>query len=515
MESLLPYLAKSGALLAVFWAAYHFLLRGETFFRANRWFLLAGLVTSVVLPLVTFRKIVWVQREPVDFVPMEYAALQAQPGFDWSLLWMVAYGLGIFLMLGKFTFDFIALRKTLRGRKVLRQSDFRLVDTTEHVAPFSYFRYIVYNSSLYDERDLRNILAHEKVHSQQLHSVDMLAARACCILFWFNPFAWLYKRAVLQNLEFIADSEAIRAVADRRSYQLTMLKVTAHQQNIDISNQFFQSLIKKRIVMLNKNQSNSWHSWKYLTVLPVLAAFLLYFQVRVVAQEKEQGMVNEAIAAAQSGVRLVIDKNTSDSELKQETARLKKEHGVTLKFSKVKRNSNGEITSIKAEFKDKNGKSGVTHVSGGDPISPISFYKNDDGSIGFGNGGRHAWRRGEDVAVFMRHPSAPHAPGAPEVPGAPGHPDIAVPEPPMPGQIYRSIREGEDRHVIISKDKDGKSTVIVNGEVVADADKILSEMAPLRDGFAYRMSQDGDVIINTEEIRKISKDAAKIGRAHV
>jgi hypothetical protein len=33
-----------------------FLLRKETFFTANRWFLLAGLVTSVVLPLVVLLK---------------------------------------------------------------------------------------------------------------------------------------------------------------------------------------------------------------------------------------------------------------------------------------------------------------------------------------------------------------------------------------------------------------------------------------------------------------------------
>lgn len=511
METLLLYLVKSSALLALFWIAYHFLLRGETFFRSNRWFLLAGLATSVLLPLVTFEKIVWVERDGTAFFPMDVAAASpSAPDFDWASLSLVIYGIGIVLMLAKFTNDFRALRRAINGRKVLRQSDFRLVDTPEHVAPFSYFKYIVYNSSLYDERDLRNILAHEKVHSRQMHSLDMLAARVCCVLFWFNPFAWLYKKSVLQNLEFIADSEAIRAVADRRSYQLTMLKVTAHQQNVDISNQFFQSLIKKRIVMLNKNQSNLWQSWKYLAIFPVLAAFLLQFQVRVVAQEKEQGMVNEALAGAQSGVQMVIDKNSSDAQLKEEAAMLKKQHGVTLKFSKVKRNSNGEITSIKAEFKDKNGKSGVTHVSSDDPISPISFYKNEDGSIGFGTNGRHVWRGAEDVAFVYRHADAPPAPGAPDFPAAPGHPRLAgVPEPPVPGRAYRT---GEDRHVIIRKDKDGKSTVTINGEVVADTDKILKELEPLQEGFAYKFSEDGDVMVNREEIRRFSREAAKNAR---
>jgi len=63
MENLFFYLLKSAGLLAMFFVAYHFLLRKETFFNGNRWFLLSGLFTSVLLPLVTFEKIVWVEAE--------------------------------------------------------------------------------------------------------------------------------------------------------------------------------------------------------------------------------------------------------------------------------------------------------------------------------------------------------------------------------------------------------------------------------------------------------------------
>ena len=69
--------------------------------------------------------------------------------------------------------------------------------------------------------------------------------------------------------------------------------------------------------------------------------------------------------------------------------------------------------------------------------------------------------------------------------------------------------------MIISKDKDGKPTVIVNGEVVADAAKILSEIEPLRQGFAYHISEDGDVVMNAKEIRKISRDAARNAREQI
>jgi hypothetical protein len=97
---------------------------------------------------------------------------------------------------------------------------------------------------------------------------------------------WLYKKAVLQNLEFIADSEASKKISDKKAYQLTLLKITTQENCVVLTNHFYQSLIKKRIVMLNKNQSNKRNYWKYAVVLPLLGAFVFFFQVEVVAQEK-------------------------------------------------------------------------------------------------------------------------------------------------------------------------------------------------------------------------------------
>jgi len=94
---------------------------------------------------------------------------------------------------------------------------------------------------------------------------------------------WLYKKAMLQNLEFIADSEALKNISDKKSYQITLLKVTTHENCVAITNPFYQSLIKKRIVMLNKNQSKKVNSWKYALIIPILIGFLFYFQVNVVA----------------------------------------------------------------------------------------------------------------------------------------------------------------------------------------------------------------------------------------
>ena len=290
METLFIYLIKSSGLIGMFYLSYHILLRKETFFNSNRWFLLAGLISSVVLPLVVFTKIVWVDPTPTNFdwskIPVTNTVENEAFEINWYFVFAVVYSIGIVGFLLKFAFDFYSLAKVLKGKTIRKQADFKFIDITENVSPFSYFNSIVYNSSLYSETELENILEHEKVHSAQNHTIDVLISRLFCIVFWFNPLVWLYKNAISQNLEFIADSEASKIISDKKAYQLTLLKITTQENCVAITNHFYQSLIKKRIVMLNKNQSNKRNSWKYLLVLPLLGAFVFFFQVKVVAQEK-------------------------------------------------------------------------------------------------------------------------------------------------------------------------------------------------------------------------------------
>jgi hypothetical protein len=290
METLLIYLVKSSGLIGMFYLAYYFLLRKETFFNSNRWFLLAGLITSVILPLIVFTKIIWVNPSPTPFdwskIPVTTTSENEAFEISWYLAFSFIYSIGILVFLMKFAFDFYSLSKVLKGKTIQQQGDFKFIDVVENVSPFSYFNSIVYNSSLYSDSELENILEHEKVHSSQNHTIDVLISRLFCIVFWFNPLIWFYKKAIVQNLEFIADSEASKNISDKKAYQLTLLKITTQENCVVLTNHFYQSLIKKRIVMLNKNQSNKRNYWKYVVVLPLLGAFLFFFQVKVVAQEK-------------------------------------------------------------------------------------------------------------------------------------------------------------------------------------------------------------------------------------
>lgn len=136
--------------------------------------------------------------------------------------------------------------------------------------------------------------------------------------------------------------------------------------------------------MLNTNPSNKKRMWKYSVVLPFLALFFLAFQIKTLAQVKEQVFITPKTEITE----FIITKNTTDKEIKEETNTLKKEHDVNLKVSKLKRNSNNEIIALDIKFKDKDGSTGRMTANGDQPIKPIRFFKeiDENGKINIGFG---------------------------------------------------------------------------------------------------------------------------------
>ncbi|MDI5894776.1 M56 family metallopeptidase [Flavobacterium algoritolerans] len=413
MEALYIYLIKSSGLIALFYLAYYFMLRKETFFTSNRWFLLLGLFTSAVLPLVVYTKIIMVESSSknIDWsrIPITNSIENEPFEINWYIVFGITYAIGIILFMGKFVFDFYSLNTVLKGKTIQNQADFKFIDTTENVAPFSYFNTIVYNSSLYSSSELENILEHEKVHSDQNHTVDVLISRLFCILFWFNPLIWLYKKAILQNLEFIADNEATKKISDKKAYQFTLLKITTHENCVAITNHFYQSLIKKRIVMLNKNQSKKSNSWKYVLIIPALVAFVILFQVNVIAQEKTAVQATtEIIKANEKSVDVYkINKNTTDEELKEKSSNLKENYAIIATFSGIKRNSKNELTAIKVDLKKGKEIAQKMETKGTEAINEFGIIvsKDDNGMLTVNFGSDETIINQESIVIAPNAPS--------------------------------------------------------------------------------------------------------------
>jgi len=505
----------------MFYLAYYFLVRKETLFNSNRWFLLAGLFTSALLPLFFIKKIIWVERPKIsmaDLVAYSQQAtattkeIQAVEAFDWTQLIWFGYISIAFVLVIKIVLNLLSLYRMLHKQQMFKREGFTLVDLDDNISPFSFFKYIVYNSDFYTDAELQSIILHEQVHSKEHHSFDVLLVKLFTVVFWFNPFVWLYKKAISQNLEYIADQKAIQQLDDRQAYQHALLKVVSHQNCLSITNHFYQSLIKKRIVMLNTNQSHKRNSWKYALVIPALIGFVLLFQIKTIAQEKEESAFMEKLRNSE-GIHIKIDKSSSDEDLKKEAARLKEEHGVTLKCTKIKRNTSGEITGIKVEFKDKKGNKGTTQVNGDEPIKPIHFYKNDE-AIGFGE------PKQVRVITNINHGKNENATneGEPEMSYAYHFDDDSIPEIKDLNFDFDINTDGADR--IASNDgnskiiikKDGKKPlVIINGKVVEGDESSLDkdELEELKN--ASKMN-DGDseatqIIINGKDMAKVRSEA--------
>lgn len=75
-------------------------------------------------------------------------------------------------------------------------------------------------------------------------------------------------------------------------------------------------------------------------------------------------------------------KNTPEQEMKDDIKALA-DYGVTVKYSGVKRNSKGEITAIKVDYKDRKGNKGTLEYDQEQPITDIVLFK-QNGTIGFG-----------------------------------------------------------------------------------------------------------------------------------
>jgi beta-lactamase regulating signal transducer with metallopeptidase domain len=392
MENLLLYFIKANGLIILFYLMYLLFLRKETFFVSNRWYFIFGLFLSLVLPLITFTKTIWVEPVPIADLYQETLPINSsktektipESTIDWSLIILSTYLTISFLIICKIGVELVSFYNKIRKQSRQKAIDFTLIHSTTTENPFSFFHFIVINTNLFSETELHHILTHESIHVKQKHSIDVLFGKLFCALFWVNPIIWLYRKAMLQNLEFIADSKTFEQIENKYEYQKTLLKVVTHQHDLSITNQFYQSLIKKRIVMLHTNQSHKRNAWKYATILPLLVGFMLLFQIETVAQVKEKSKnVSYAVSSSFSSI---LTKNSTDKELRELEKTFSNEK-YKLKISKVKRNKEGEIIGIKLSFDSGKTYNRILERKSTEPIDNIRIFinsdKDDDTTCGF------------------------------------------------------------------------------------------------------------------------------------
>ncbi|SNS02231.1 M56 family metallopeptidase [Dokdonia pacifica] len=292
------YIIKSITILSIFYIIYRIVLQKDTFFTANRHYLLAGIVAALVFPFIEYTKIIYkdipiitttVEDSPMVMVTETVLQSPSEPlVINWWQIALIVYTVGVCIMMVRLCIQLISLHKLISSYPKTYSDGYTYVQITDKsITPFSFFKTICYNPNLHNSKELTMILAHEKIHVRQRHTIDVLLTQCLLAIQWLNPLAWLYKKSLEQNLEFIADSGAIQEVPSSKEYQHTLVKVSSTIVQPALTNNFYHSLIKKRIVMLNKQTSRKRNLWKLGLVLPILAIFMYSFNVNEVIEYRE------------------------------------------------------------------------------------------------------------------------------------------------------------------------------------------------------------------------------------
>jgi len=391
MEAIMIYLLKASGILTLFYVVYQVFLKKETFYKVNRHFLMTGVIAAFLCPFIVINN--YVEITTTAFVtasPLQSNSPIAmnEALFSWKDLIYWIYGIGITMLGIKFILQFLAIRKVIRSNNIIRKDGYIYVETNKDIAPFSFFRYIFYNPNNFDKLELESILKHERAHSSQQHSLDLLVAHLVAIVMWINPFSWLYKKNIEQNLEFLADNTAIKKVSSSRVYKYTLLKVSGNQFFTPITNNFYSSLIKKRIVMLHKSKSKKRNAFKMALILPALAVFLLSFNTRTIYVPKtDQGIgVASTVTTSLKTIEILINKDTTNEELEE----IKKDlsaKGIDFSYTVV-HNENKEIIALEIDMrsKEKDGKKfrgSSSFENDGKPIDPITIVYDEDNNSFF------------------------------------------------------------------------------------------------------------------------------------
>jgi hypothetical protein len=188
------------------------------------------------------------------------------------------YWFGVLAFTINFLMQLTVLLYQAYTQPFIRDGKFRIIEVKGNKAPCSFLNFIFINPEKYDWDTYSQILQHEKTHVAQKHSVDILLAEIALIFQWFNPFAWLYRKEIENNLEFLTDNELLeKEHFDRSAYQISLLKVSAPHFPLGLTANYNQSLLKRRLLMMDAKKSNVHTSWKYFFLLPLLFLFMSLF----------------------------------------------------------------------------------------------------------------------------------------------------------------------------------------------------------------------------------------------
>ncbi len=323
----LHYLLEANLYLAAFYGFYRLFLHRETFYSLNRGYLIATSIVAFIIPLlqVGYLNNLLNNQQNDSTSPLLFTIKLSEPdtksGLDWLFtdnnLLIVGYSAIVALFSIQLLINIyrIILLSVKAPKK--RKGNIIYVDLPGSSTAFSFFNLLFINPSI----DKKNaILKHEMVHIQQKHSLDIIFFEIIQILAWFNPITYFLKKDIKLLHEYIADGITTDTEIQKHEYAMFLIQNSFGMIPNQLTNQIFnQSILKRRINMLNKERSAGRARLKLLFALPIAGGMLC---MSTMAFTKDYAMID-----------LYPEKYESNQSVKQDTSKKK---ATEIKAVKIK-----------------------------------------------------------------------------------------------------------------------------------------------------------------------------------
>ena len=288
------YLLLVNLYLVLFYGFYALLLRAETFFNLNRAYLVTSSLLSFFIPLIHYD---WVSKLFITQRVQQTISVYAQPITIYQFkpiaeehhitignIIVFIYAAGALFLAARLIGQLISLK--------------RIFSAPESSGAFSFFKSVRLGANM-DNKDV--IEAHELVHVSHWHSADVMLIEFIAIINWFNPVVYFYKFGIKHIHEFIADRHALKNGMTKAEYALLLLSQTLKAPANQLVTPFFNhSLLKKRIMMLQRSRSKYMALLKYGLSAPLFMLMLILSSAAVIKSHTVTVLNNKAEEVLQS-----------------------------------------------------------------------------------------------------------------------------------------------------------------------------------------------------------------------
>lgn len=197
--------------------------------------------------------------------------------FSPALIIVLIYLIGVVFFLFRLLFLSKWLWKTIRQNNHKSFEGYDIIFVNKEIPPFSFLKYIFINKETSKHHEYEQIIAHERIHVRQRHTIDLLIANGLTVFMWFNPLAWQLQKAIKTTHEYIADSKVVSQGYELFDYQSLLLKQLVGIPSIALVNNLNLLFIKKRMIMMTKKKSGIASKMKALLIIPAaLVAFVMF-----------------------------------------------------------------------------------------------------------------------------------------------------------------------------------------------------------------------------------------------